>query len=100
MFIFFVNIIVLFFFEKNDMVFIKGDDFNFWVVKILIIQERLKIVRGMYYMKDEDRLGYEFYIFYGNICFVYDIILWVQFMENGKEMYLNCLYDECISKYL
>lgn len=48
---------MLFFFKINDMIFIRGEDFDFWVVKVLIIRERVKIVRVLYYMKDEDRFG-------------------------------------------
>ena len=73
----FANITVPFFPEKNDMVLIKGDDPNPWVAKILTIQERSKTVRGMYYMKDEDRPGHELYIPHGNTRLAYDTISWV-----------------------
>ena len=72
----FANITVPFFPKIYDMILIRGEDPDPWVAKVLTTQERSKTVRVLYYMKDEDRPGQEFYIRYRNTRLAHDTVSW------------------------
>lgn len=72
----FANITVPFFPKINDMILIRGEDPDPWVAKVLTTQEKSKTVRLLYYMKDEDQPGQDFYISYQNTRLAHDTVSW------------------------
>jgi len=80
------DITVPFFPQQNDMIFIKGDDPDPWLAKVLTIQERSRTVRVLYYRKDEDRPGQELFIPYCNTRQAHDTVSW--------DCILNSAYGE------
>lgn len=71
-----LDILVPFFPQVNDMIFIKGDDPSPWLAKVLTIQERAKTVKVWYYVEDVERPGENLYVPSRNTRQAQDFVSW------------------------
>ena len=71
--------------QVDDMIWIKGDNPDPWLAKVLIVRERSKTAKVWYYMKDvEIRPGETLYVPYRGTRQAQDVVSWDSILHHSS----------------